>query len=174
MPKLPAKIAKAATAETTEIGGAFEPLPAGRYAAKLSAVNASTNSQGNPMWTIEFDNITTLDGAKKPGRQFLRINLPTDAPGRDQEKSKWETSVRMANARLKQFFESMGFTTDSDTDEMIGSRVGLQLTVRTIQQGARTGEKTNEVHSLFELDESTVEALDAGADDAGAGAPDDF
>jgi hypothetical protein len=154
MPKLAAKDRKKVE-KSTAVGGGFEPLKPGKYVASLKEVEAKTSGNGNPMWVAEFEEIHSLDGDKQPGRQWYQMMLPTtvDAPD-DYAKGqdKWEQYQDLCSGRIKAFFEAFGYTPDSDTDEMIGEKAVLQIGVRTIQNGARAGEQTNEVRGVFPLD----------------------
>ena len=159
---------KVAKAEAT--GGGFKPITAGKYVAELSQVEVKVSANGNPMWVAEFTDIHDLDGEQVPGRQWYNLNLPTtDTPpdgykparGGDP-KEKWAQYQELCAGRIKQFFEVFGFTEDSDTDEMIGERAVLQIGIRTIQNGPKTGEQTNTVNGLQPLDSVTF----AGSDDS--------
>jgi hypothetical protein len=123
------------------------------------------------MWVAEFQNIVTLDGEEKPGRQWYNLNLPTtDTPPDGYEKGaeKWEQYQGLCAGRIKAFFEAFGYTEDSDTDEMIGDRVVLQIGIRTIQNGDRKGESTNTVNGVAPLDSVDFE------DAEGEGGGDEF
>lgn len=166
MPKLAAKDRKK-VAKAEAVGGGFEPLTPGKYIAELSEVEAKKSAAGNPMWVAEFVEIHSLDGEKQPGRQWYNLNLPTtDTPPDDYEKGaeKWEQYQGLCAGRIKAFFEAFGYSEDSDTDEMIGDRVVLQIGVRTIQNGERKGEKTNTVNGVAPLDSVNFEDGDGGDD----------
>lgn len=166
MPKLAAKDRKKVS-KAEAVGGGFEPLKPGKYVASLSNVEAKTSGNGNPMWVAEFNEIHDLDGDKKPGRQWYQMMLPTtDTPPDDYEKGaeKWEQYQSLCAGRLKGFFEAFGFSEDSDTDEMIGERVVLQIGVRTIQTGARKGEQTNNVNNVLPLDDVDFEDAASSTD----------
>lgn len=182
MPKLAKKMA-AKTDKAKPVNGGFEPLPPGKYIATLSKCEAKLSSAGNPMWSIEFDNIVNLDGEKQPGRQFYNLNLPTtdDAPanytangkvaaGSAEAQTKWEQYQGLCHGRLKAFFEAFGYDADSDTDEMIGEQIIIQLGIGTINKGPKMGQSTNQVNGLFTLDsvDGAAEAASGEAD------PDDF
>lgn len=164
MPKLSAKHRKAVK-KAEAVSSEFQPLVPGKYVAELSGVEAKMSGNGNPMWVAEFVEIHNLDGEKQPGRQWYNLNLPTtDEPPADYEKGeeKWLQYQRLCEGRLKAFFEAFGYTEDSDTDEMIGDRVVLQIGVRTIQNGARAGEKTNSVNGVAPLDSVNFESDEDG------------
>lgn len=166
MPKLAAKDRKK-VAKAQAVGGDFEPLKPGKYIAELSAVEAKNSAAGNPMWVAEFTDIHNLDGEKQPGRQWYNLNLPTsDTPpdGYTKGEEKWQQYQGLCAGRIKAFFEAFGYSEDSDTDEMIGERVVLQIGVRTIQNGARAGEETNSVNGVQPLDSVDYEGADDDED----------
>lgn len=174
MAKLAAKTRKRVE-KAEAVSGGFEPLKPGKYVATLSEVEAKNSGNGNPMWVAEFNEIHNLEGEKQPGRQWYNINLPTtdEAPD-DYEKGqeKWDQYQGLCYGRLKGFFEAFGYTSDSDTDEMIGERCILQIGVRTIQNGARAGEKTNSINGVAALDSADFE--EAGSDGGGSKGDDNF
>lgn len=169
MPKLSSAAVKMVdSAEARhESGGSFEPLAPGRYLAKLAEVTtADPNKHGAVVWNAEFQNLISLETeAPAPGRQWLRLTLPSDpkkgipatyANGPE----KWEKYQAMLLGLLKGFFESFGYTSDSDTDELLGEYAVIELGIRTIQSGAREGEKTNEVKGIYPVPEDLdLEAL---------------
>lgn len=167
MPKLAAKDRKKVE-KSEAVGGGFEPIKPGKYIAELSEVEAKKSAAGNPMWVAEFTNIKSLDGEDVPGRQWYNLNLPTsDTPPEDYEKGeeKWLQYQGLCSGRIKAFFESFGYTPDSDTDEMIGDRVVLQIGIRTIQNGDRKGESTNTVNGIAALDSVDFEDGDGEGGD---------
>lgn len=185
MPKLDKKIAKKVDKAEAIKGGNFEPIKPGKYLARLNEVDSTTTAAGGEMWVAEFTELVNLRSkASAPGRQWLNLNLPSvdgkmpkgyqpKKPGADPEKA-WATRQSMAEGGLKAFFEAFGFEVDSDTDEMVGEYAVIIVGVRTIQQGARKGERANQVNGIeplpddFDLDtfleEAGVEA-DADGDD---------
>jgi hypothetical protein len=171
MPKLAAKDRKKVEKAEATTGG-FEPIKPGKYIAELHEVEAKVSNNGNPMWVAEFHEIHDLDGEKVPGRQWYQMMLPTtDTPpdgytpgGKEKDPAKaWKMYQDLCSGRIKAFFEAFGYTPDSDTDEMIGERVVLQIAVRTIQNGPKAGEQGNEVKNIFPLD--SVDFEDAEGED---------
>lgn len=173
MPKLQAS--QQAAVDSAEDLTGFKPLEPGKYVARLSKVDGKQTSTGVPMWAIEFDEVHTLDGEKQPGRQFTNLQFPPagDKPesyGKSQEK--WDQYVALSNSRVKQFFAAFGYTTDSDTDEMIGERCVLTIGQRTINGGPRVGQLGNEINGMEPLDKvpgatdvATGSTTKASADD---------
>lgn len=163
MPKLNQGLAQAVgEAEAVHGFGLIEP---GKYVARLAEVRADTTSAGNPMWVCEFQDIRTLDGQRVPGRQWWNLNLPLDpnTPPANYEKGpeKWAQAQGLSAGRLKAFFDAFGYTSDSDTEEMIGEEAVITIGVRTIQQGARQGEKANQINDIEPLSKFGVEATEA-------------
>jgi hypothetical protein len=176
MPKLAAKTRKKVAKAEAVAGGDFEPLAPGKYIATLAGVEAKTSNAGNPMWVAEFEEIHDLDGDRQPGRQWYNLNLPVDTMPDDYEPKRlrkgqtredsWENYQRLCEGRLKGFFEAFGYEVDSDTDEFVGEQCVIIIGVRTITQGARAGEKTNQVNGVAPLDSVDYEgAEDGGGED---------
>lgn len=173
MAKLNAKDRKK-VAKAEANSGEFQPYPPGKYIGALSEVEVKTSGNGNPMWNVTFTDITTLDGESMPGRQWYTLMLPQDKmpegyTPRNSKKSPedaWATYQDLTAGRIKAFFEAFGYSEDSDTDEMIGDKVILQIGIETIQQGAKKGQKTNRVNAVLPLDDDTVDRLaDEDTDD---------
>lgn len=115
----------------------FGPLDAGWYTGRLAKVEAKNSSNNNPMWVWEFDELETLDGDSTPGRQWVNTVL--------LDQSFWV---------LKMMFDAFGYSTDSDTDEMVGERVKLLVSQRMIEQGNRKGQMGNNVDQVAALDDA--------------------
>lgn len=154
MPKLNKKIAKNIAAAEV-VSSEFELLPDGKYVGELAEVTVEEHQNyPNHMstWVARFKNLKNYrTGKTYPGSQWLRLQVITDEtmPGAyDKGQDKWETWVRMSNGQLKGFFENMGFTADSDTDEMIGELGFLSIGHRTNNSGKRAGQVQNEVRGL--------------------------
>lgn len=155
MPKLDSKTASVVEQTEATHGGNFEPLPAGKYLGRLVEVKIrdEKNKYGAVQWSAEFESLRPLEDPDHvaPGRQWLNLTLPTSnkapanyANGAD----KWEKYQNMLRGRLKAFFESFGYTSDSDTEEMHGEWAVITVVVKTAQQGARAGQKVNEVSDI--------------------------
>jgi hypothetical protein len=150
MPKLNKK--QQQTVDKAE-GGTFEPLPAGRYVATLQKVEVKPGNVAD-QWSWEFGNIVDTEGQKRPGRQWVNTSL--------SEKAAW---------KMKEVFEALGYSLDSDTDEMIGEKAVLHLKVEIAERGARQGEKVNRVDRVAPYDEDEWDLPTEGDGDAG---DDDF
>lgn len=150
MPKL--NTAAQEAVNTAEAFSGYSLIEPGRYLATLAKVEVKDGNHGGMQWSAEFNEISSLDGTRQGGRQWLNLNLPISgaAPAsylNGQEK--WEKFQAVSAARLKAFFEAFGYTTDSDTDEMVGEQAIIEIEVRTIQNGPRRGEQVNGVKAVF-------------------------
>ena len=160
MPKLNAKLATTVgNAEATT--GSYELIKPGRYAATLSNVEVKDGNHGMVQWSAEFNEITDTNGSKIPGRQWLNLNVPTDGPAPASYVNgpdKWASYQSVSAARLKSFFEAFGYTSDSDTDEMLGERALIEIEIRTIQNGPRRGEQVNGVKAVHPVPAGTAKS----------------
>lgn len=128
----------------------FEPIPAGIYPITLMAVDGTKSGPKGPYWSWEFK----VSAGDHTGRK-LWINT-TLAEG-----SEWG---------LKAVYESLGFTLDSDTDEMCGSSCRGLVSVGTINTGPRKGEKNNNLDRVMPDNGDTADDDGFGGD---TGAADD-
>lgn len=150
MPKLNTKLAnKVQNAEPVHDAG-FELLPAGPYLARLRSVEARQSTNGHPQWSVRWEEIHNFDHERFPGMQFMDLNLPQDKmpASYDKGQDKWDKYQRMCEGRLAAFFEALGYTADSDTDEMLGEWAVIVVSQSTIQRGPKQGEKRNEVRDV--------------------------
>ncbi|WIC89800.1 hypothetical protein SEA_SAPO_29 [Gordonia phage Sapo] len=131
MPKLTKKVAS--QVDKAEAASGSFLLPEGRYAAQLRGV---VQKDGNeyPYWVWEFENLHDEEGGKKPGRQWNNTSLSPKSLG-----------------FLKATFEAFGYTSDSDTDELVGEWVVLYLVQEPIGKGPKAGQLRNSVQSLSEF-----------------------
>jgi hypothetical protein len=162
MPKLEAAVSqKVANAETTG-GGEYTLIEPGRYFATLTNVDVREGKYG-PQWSAEFSDIHDAKGMRQPGRQWYNLNVPVDGhmhPAYQNGEDKWAKFQDVNRSKMKQFFEAFGYTTDSDTDEMVGEKISIDIEIRTIQSGPRTGERVNSVknvHPVTNLAGGTVD-----------------
>lgn len=179
MPKLSAGASKLVDAtearHETGSGGDFAPHPAGRYLAKLSDVSArdNLNKHGMVMWNAEFQNLISLETETPvPGRQWLQLTLPAD-PKKGVPATyvngpeKWEKYQAMVLGQLHAFFESFGYTSDSDTDELLGEWAIIELAIVTAQAGKNEGKQVNEIAGIYPVPEDLdLEALGVSANGA--------
>lgn len=132
MPKL--NKSQAAQVEESEAASGGFLLPEGRYAARLESVE---EKEGNeyPYWVWQFEHLHNEEGVEQPGKQWNNTSLSPKSAG-----------------FLKASFEAFGYTSDSDTDEMLGEWVVLHLVQEPIARGPRAGELRNSVARLAEFD----------------------
>lgn len=128
MPKLD-ETAATTVAEAEEAASVMEE---GIYEMILVSVEAKEGPKG-PYWNWTF-------------------RVPEDAP----KYAKWQqwliTSLTPESAwRLKETFKAFDATPDTDTDDLIGKTVRVQVGVRTIQSGARAGEIGNQIKKVMPL-----------------------
>lgn len=169
MPKLSTAAAKMVDAAEArhDNGGDFEPHPAGRYLAKLAEVTTrdQPNKYGMIMWNAEFQELFSLETeAPVPGRQWLNLTLPADPKkgipsAYANGPEKWDRYQAMVTGQLKAFFQSFGYTVDSDTDELLGEYAVIELKVVTAQAGKNEGKLVNEISGVHPIPED----LDLGA-----------
>lgn len=168
MPRL-AKNAVRQVAAAEAVSGGFELLRPGKYRARLFSVEARESSTGKPGWNVQFNKLQSLDGEETyPGRQFMWMTLPGTPEPKDEkseEHKKWETTERLSAGRLKAFFQAFGYTEDSDTDEMLGERCVLRISIDTIQAGARKGEQQNSVREVLPMNDDDLEDLEETDDE---------
>lgn len=160
MPKLDSKVASAVDEREAVHGGDFEPIDPGKYLARLVKVDVKDekNKYGALQWSGEFDNLHPLDDldSKAPGRQWLNLTLPTSSKPHAlyaDGPEKWEKYQNMLLGRLKAFFEAFGFTSDSDTDELLGEWAVITVGTETAQGGKRQGKLVNKVNDIEEVPE---------------------
>lgn len=127
MPKLDKKTAGA----VNESSSSFEPLEAGVYYLRLRDVDGSREGPSGPYWSWEFDVIQSTTESNPSGRLWNNTSLS-----------------EAAQFKMKETFDAFGVPTDTDTDELIGECVKAVVSVRTIQQGARKGELSNQIDRL--------------------------
>ncbi len=132
MPKL--TDAQATAASESEVKD-FSPLPDGRYEVKLVKVTTSAKpgASGHHYWECEF--VVDQDGVRK-AKLWTNVSLAPDAA-----------------FRVKEFFTALGFTLDSDTDEMIGERCIAGVVTEVQEQGKNAGKERNAISYLTALDE---------------------
>ena len=135
MPRLPAKKAKS-VAKAQSSGGTINVLPDGVYTAKLVNVETGKGPKG-PLWTWQYK---TTDDSVPETTLWERTSLSPEA--------EW---------KLNETFNAFGVDPDTDTDELIGQEVRLVVQQRTIPDGARRGEKTNDIKQIRPLDEEDEE-----------------
>lgn len=135
MPKLSDDVAKVVS-EAESSGGIMEE---GWYEADLIEVQDKKN--GEPM-----------SGPNGPYWQWV-FKLPADAE-RYAGWQQWLTTSLSERAAFKmnEVFAAFGADPSTDTDELVGKRVRIQVGTRTVQDGAAAGELRNTVKRVAPLD----------------------
>lgn len=129
MPKLPAAAQEAA--ESAE-SMSFDPIPDGVYTAKLTEVDDSVApGPAGPQWKLTWE---VTDEEYKGRKLFERMSLS-----------------KAAAFKVKEIYEALGYTLDSDTDEMIGDQCKLAVSIGIIEKGTRKGEKSNNIDRHMSL-----------------------
>lgn len=142
MAKLPKKVAKAASeAESSS----FDALPPGPYVAKLTQVITDRpDGPSGPYWVWEFDVVAPDEYANR--KLWANTSL--------SDKASW---------KLKEMFDAFGYTTDTDTDDLISETVKLMVSQAPITKGTRAGEIGNNVDRVLAYDGEDLD--DGDADD---------
>lgn len=136
MPKMnQATAAKVAAAESES----FEALPEDRYLARLRSVEAK-DGQAGVYWRWEFE---VAEGPYENRRLWVNTSL--------SERALW---------KLNEVFSAFGATPDTDTDELCGKVVALNVTQRVIESGSRKGEIGNNVERVSAADDASDDADD--------------
>lgn len=106
----------------------------GIYEMTLISVEVKPGAENGPYWKWTFK--VPEDATKyAKWQQWLNTSL--------SERSAW---------KLKEVFEAFGVTPDTDTDDLIGQRVRVEVGQNTIQKGPRAGEVGNNVKKVLPLD----------------------
>lgn len=117
----------------------FEPIPDGAYHLRLRDVDTTRSGEKGPYWSWEFEVVYSESGEFDNRRLWNNTSL--------SEK---------ADFKMKETYEAFGVELDTDTDEMIGMVVKGIVSQRTIQQGARKGELSNQIDRLKPADEEIL------------------
>jgi len=125
--------------------GAFGPAPEGIYTVKLRQVEV--RGDDNPYWSTEWEIVADAAGDQTYAKRRLFENISLG------EKSAW---------KMRQFFDAMGYTYDSDTDEMIGDVCQAVVVQREIEQGKRKGQIGNEIERWMPLPEDGMQVQGGG------------
>ena len=128
MPKLTKAHASKATqeAETWDDSG-FEPLDPGYYLCRLLGVEQKEGkTSGQPYWSWKYESLQ--------GERWLWDNTSLS---------------EKAIGRLGKVFEAFGVPADTDTDEMTGMLVNIQVGVEAQATGKRAGQMQNVVLAVL-------------------------
>jgi hypothetical protein len=138
-----AKLNKQMQKQVDDAKSSFEPLPDGVYHALLRDVDTTREGPKGPYWSWEFE---VIDDEFKGRRLWNNTSLSKEAA-----------------FKMNEAFTAFGVTSDTDTDDLIGQVVKLQVSTRTIQEGSRKGEPANQIDRVKPADDEVKEQVDAEA-----------
>lgn len=143
MPQISAKAAKEIDAVDPAAG--FDPLPPGVYPARLREVRVGEGKNG-PYWTWEYE---IPDGYEHAGSRF------------------WNTTSLGEKSRpyLIKAFLAHGVSSGTDTDELVGTWINMQVGIQTAQAGKRQGQPVNYVVEVMPYDGEDASEGGASEDD---------
>lgn len=178
MPKLAARVQKFVEKQEASYGFSFEPIPVPKVIGTLREVREE-EGEFSTQWVAVFDKLVDLAGKEWGGTLLYRMTIPggskppagwapyiggvkrEDATAAEKADA-WQKQIDNQGARIKGFFEIVGYSTDSNTDELIGEKYGLNISIRSGTKDPTR--KFNQVDGLFDANQ----AGDAGDDLAGA------
>lgn len=152
-----ARLSRELQRQTEESAQGFEPMPDGVYHMRLVAVNTDNpvGPSGYSYWSWEFD---VVEEGYLNRKQWNNTSLSPKAA-----------------FKLKETYDAFGAPLDADTDDLCGQIVKGVITTRTIQQGPRQGELTNQITRLMPKDPDFVPPdQDAASANAGSSAAEDI
>lgn len=154
MPKLPSNIQKAA--ENSEVQD-FSAIPGGLYRVRVAEIETdATSAAGNPKWVfkvkVEAGPNDLGDESHKNRTLFEHCALTEEAA--------W---------KLKSIFTALGYTMDSDADELIGDVCLVQVSQTEIASGNRKGQTGNNIDAWLADVDGGEELVSAGAAKKGRG-----
>lgn len=122
-------------AVAAESEGGFTPVDEGRYVVVLEKVTESAKAgpSGHKYWTWEFK----ID---EPGVRAARL---------------WHNTSLSPDAafKIREVYDALGYTLDSDTAEMIGDKCRAYVSTQTQEQGKNAGRLQNVIDSLVPLED---------------------
>lgn len=139
MAKLPKAVAKRVN-KAESSSSDFEALPEGRYTAKLNDVDTTKEGAKGAYWSWEFE---IVDGEFKNRKLWVNTSL--------SEKADW---------KMKEVFTAFGYDADTDTDELVGEQVRLQVSQRAIESGPKKGDIGNNVDRVMPVGDDDDEEGD--------------
>jgi len=133
MPKMDKNKAKS----VAEAESSFPLIPEGVWPAMLKGVESKETRAGDSTyWRWEYEVHYEDDkGVDRTGKQWDNTSLKDEA--------EW---------RLKQVFEAYGVPSDTDTDDLVGKWVTLQINQAPIGAGSRKGEQGNNIVKVLPND----------------------
>lgn len=113
-----------------DTGGSYEPLPAGDYDVTIKDASIKPTADGTGQYIkLRLD----VDGPTHAGRVvFTNLNI----------RNKSQQAESIGRAQLGSVMKALGVDQLTDTDQLIGGRLNVKLSVRE----ARTDEKTGKTY----------------------------
>lgn len=190
MPKLAGRVQKFVDKQepNAEGGGGFVVIEEPQVLGALAEVREEEGDFGT-QWVVSWDKLTSLSGKEYPGKLTLWMNIPgsSKAPagwkvirgGQDVTETKsaaeiqdlWTEQITKQAARVHALFAVPGYTTDSDTDELIGELYLLDIGTRPRKDSP--GQKVNRVFGFRSPKEATGDGGFAEGGEAGKATDDD-
>lgn len=189
MPKLNTKVQRYVDKQEASFGSSgFEVIPDPKVIGTLEEVREEEGKNGVTRWVLVFGSLVNLAGKEYSGKLFHRLSIPggstppaewrvwsknediTDTLSAAEVKERWLETIERWAGLVRGFFEVVGYTTDSDTDEMVGEKFGLNLVIEGHYQDKTR--KVNRVTGFFDL-RTVVDGADLADDAVAAGGDDD-
>lgn len=103
-------------------GGTFEPVPAGQYQVAITEATLETTKAGNGQYIkLRMD----IEGPTHEGRVlWCNINIRNPNPKAEE----------IARQQLGDIMRSIGLSQVSDTDQLVGGRLSVKVTVKEDEQ----------------------------------------
>lgn len=176
MPKLADRVQKFVDKQEASYGYSFEPIPVPKVIGTLKEVREE-EGEFSTQWVAVFGDLVDLAGKEWGGQLFYRMTIPggskppagwapyiggvkrEDASAAERADA-WKKQIEAQGAKLHGFFEIVGYATNSDTDELINEKYGLNISVRSSTKDPTR--KYNQVDGLFDANQA--------GDDGGFGA----
>lgn len=120
-------------------------------ANRVNEAEESSGIMDEGIYEMILTKVETASGDKGTYWKWT-FKVPEDAPKYPKWNQWLNTSLSEASAwRLKEVFKAFGVTPDTDTDDLIGQRVRVEVGTTIIQKGPRTGEAGNQVKKVLPL-----------------------
>lgn len=148
----------AAKVEAAESNSGFKLLDDGIYLVRLTEDVTVKDGQKAPVWSWLFEVVEGQEGA---GRKVYHNTSLSDA----------------AFFKLKETFEAFGVSPATDTEELVGQQIRLNIVQKIAKFGKREGELVNEIKALLPkdgptgVDEKAKAEREAAKAEASAAAP---
>jgi hypothetical protein len=134
----------------------FPVFPEMAIHCRLMAVTPSDGNgpSGHPYWTWEYECVEDRDVECQVRTVVNGEETYTSVERNTMGQKFWNTTSLSPQAAfsVKQSFDAFGAEYGTDTEELLGGVVKLQIGVRTIQQGDRKGELANQVNRVSPKD----------------------